>query len=95
MVHVAAAEQPEGWQVMQPKSSMTRSNDGAGGGLEPPTTCLHGPGTRYRDVHLRLWSGLTEPRKRLNSGHAKIGHAVAHAYRFSLSWRASARPVHD
>jgi len=41
-------------------------------GLEPLTTCLQGPGTTSRDVHLRLRSGLTEPRKRLKSGYVAV-----------------------
>src|SRR5215212_4728606 len=51
----------------------------AGEGLEPLTTCLQGPGTTSRDVHLRLRSGVTGWRKRLRSRYVAVTVAVNQA----------------
>jgi hypothetical protein len=71
------------------------------GGLEPPTTCLQGPGTTSRDVHRRLRSGVTEFRKRLKSGYVAVTVAVNQAMiingRFAASlptsWISTAKRV--
>jgi hypothetical protein len=58
-------------------------------GLEPPTTCLQGPGTTSRDVHPRLRSGVTGPRKRLKSSYVAVKVAVNKAMIGVLSWATS------
>jgi hypothetical protein len=57
-------------------SALTRTNEELARGLEPLTTCLLGPGTTSRDVHLRLWPGVTERRRRLKSGDVAVTVAV-------------------